>query len=142
VSDDVPNLAAMLAASDERSIAAARAYELLRQRRKLRSHRLLTYWCRHRCLLLDVLRTPSGLLLYSPRYKLSPALNAQSSSDSGRAKHTEDGARRWKSRAYFARDAVNFTVNCDHVRLGVIEKSDVEADVAAGLTEVVFPHSR
>ena len=119
-------------------VDAARAfYEMLHRRGELKSHRVLTYRCPQRCLLLDVLQTSQGLLVHSARYKLSATVNESSSSPSGRLNNTEDGGRHWKAHTFPIDLAVNLTANCDHVRGLVIEVDTVRADVAAARREVI-----
>lgn len=127
--------------NDERATLADSIYAALRSAGWLTSHRVLTYRCSQRCLLLDVVVTPQGTLLAFPRYKLSPALNAESSSESGRAKNTEDGDRRWRGRAFFAESVGNCPLNCDHVR-AVLELDRIDADLDAGRSEVTITPQR
>lgn len=109
---------------------ADRIYSALAATRKLNDHRILTYRCRaRRCLLLDFVQVPGAVVVHSPAYRLSPSLNASTSNEDGRAKNTFDGDRRWKAHTYDARSALNFVLNCDHVRGIVLEKSAVQADL-------------
>ncbi len=86
-----------------------------------------------------MLLLPDGIVIASPPYKVSEALNRETSTEGGRQAHTTDGNRRWAALSYYAIDAANFTVHCDHVASEIIEKSDVEADLEAGRKEVVWP---
>lgn len=139
--DFVRQLAEMFAAGKDRTALAESVYDALEAPGKLSSHRVLTYRCPRRCRLLEVIVTPQGLLLAFPRYKMSPTVNAERSSESGRAKNTEDGDRRWRRRAFFAESVGNCPLNCDHVR-EVLELERIDADRAAGLTEVVVHPQR
>ena len=95
----------LLEASQQRSALAQDAYAALKSSGRLPSHRVLVYRCPRRCLLLDVLAFPQGVVFHQPPYKRSPALNARTSSESGRAKNTTAGERHWKAQTYFAKDA-------------------------------------
>lgn len=125
--------------ADQRTALASAAYEALKGAGRLRAHRLLTYRCARRCLLVDVLNFPQGVVFHTPGYKLSPSVNTDTSNASGRAKNTIDGARRWKAHTYFAQECVNVTANCDHVQNLVLEKDEIQADLDAGHAEVVLP---
>jgi hypothetical protein len=131
----------MMKAQEERAVLATAVYRALKSTGKLASHRLLSYRCSRRCLLLDVLRFPAGVVYASPRYKLSPGVNDRASSASARAERTEDGDRHWRTRAYFAQDALNAPVTCDHVRSS-ISKEEIDADLGSGATEVVWPRRK
>lgn len=124
---------------EARSDAAGAFYSMLKGRGQLKSHRVLTYRCKRRCLLLDVLDTRHGILVHQPRYRLSPALNAASSSEGGRAKNTEDGHRKWRERAFFLQDALNLSVQCDHLAQHVVSNERIRGDAAAALGEVTLP---
>lgn len=130
------DLPGMLSGLEERNLAATRAYEALKAIGQLRSHRVLTVRCSSRCLLLDVLLTPAGVIVASPRYKLSHDMNERTTSPDGRQRNTEDGDRHWKARASFASDAINFTMNCDHVRNGVLRHDDLQRALDAGEGEI------
>jgi len=137
VSDPAPDLAAQARASQQRAALAAATYQALKQRRRLKSHRIITYRCPDRCLLLDVLNLPQGVVFHQPAYKLPPAVNAAASSTRGREKHTRDGDRRWQSWTYFAEDCTNVSTNCVHVHQVVLDKAEVKADLDAGHAEMV-----
>lgn len=140
MSDEERLLRRLFTEGAERTERAEAVYEALRVTGKLASHRVLSYRCAtRRCLLLDVLLLPDGIVVASPRYKVSEPLNRETSTDGGRRAHTTDGNRRWKASAYYAEDAANFTVNCDHVVHGIIDKHDVETDLEAGRREAVWP---
>lgn len=126
-----------LRAAQERGTVAAAAYAALKATGKLSSHRLLTYRCERRCLLLDVINLPQGVVLHQPSYKLSPSINEVTSNESGRAKNTRDGARRWQAQTYFASEFINAALVCDHLQYRVIDRDDVQADLDAGHTEMV-----
>ncbi|MCB1078328.1 MAG: hypothetical protein KDM64_10930, partial [Verrucomicrobiae bacterium] len=55
------------------------AYDLLKTQRRPGTHRILTYRCPDRCLLLDVVASNIGTILYAPPYKLSQSINDTSS---------------------------------------------------------------
>lgn len=136
MSDFDEELRAALDAMGDRSTLAQSIYDALVSTGKLSSHRVLTYRCRQRCRLLEVLRTPRGIILAVAGYKLSPTANT-STAPSARAKRTVDGDRRWMARAIFIEDAYNVGLNCDHVRSHVLDLATIEADLAAGRSEVV-----
>ena len=123
-----------LSALDSAGERATTAYAALKAAGKIKDHRLVAYRCAtdHRCLLLDVLRIPGQVIVHAPPYRLSPNLNTKRSSESGRAKNTRDGDRRWKGHTFDAGSALNFTLNCDHVASVVLEKSEVQSDIDAG----------
>jgi len=124
-------------ASRERSDIAAAVYRALRSKGELGSHRILSYRCPSRCLLVDVLNLPQGVIFHVPAYKLSPQVNDAASSPEGRAKNTSDGQRRWKAHTFFQEDCVNVSLNCDHVRQVVLEKVDIQKALDARHAEVV-----
>lgn len=131
-----------LAAHDAVVKRAAVAYEALKATRRLRSHRLLSYRCPSRCLLLDVVNLPApvGLVLHVPRYRLSPGLNAATSNESGRANNTEDGVNHWKGWTGPRSAASNPTLTCKHVRTNLPD-TDLDDDLAARHAEVIiFPN--
>lgn len=125
---------------EHRRRAAEAAYGALRGQGKLGSHRVLTYRCARRCLLLDVLRFPEpvGIIVHQPRYKLSPTRNAESSSESGREKNTEDGDRRWRSRFYGVDELLNAALTCDHLSHVVISRERIESDATSSRREVLI----
>lgn len=123
---------------DRREIATA-TYEVLKVRGEVRSHRVLSYRCRaRRCLLLDVLRVPQGLLVYVPPRKYSPARN-RPAPESVLERWTTDGDRHWTGVGAFARDMYLLALACDHAITSMPTRARVEADVAAGVGEVLWP---
>jgi hypothetical protein len=60
-----------------RSAAAAATYASINDERKLRLHRLVTYRCPRGDLLLDVIKSPAGVVLFHwPAFEVPPARNA------------------------------------------------------------------
>jgi hypothetical protein len=112
--------------------------QLLKRRGALAAAVLVTYRCRHRCVLARIIGTKVGPVVHCPRYKLSPALNAASSSPSGRGANTEDGDRRWRERTFLLADALNIPINCDHVR-DVLDVVEVLRDLAERHAEILLP---
>lgn len=112
--------------------AADRIYDALVKTRTVSKHALLTYrFQRCRCTVLHVIRTPNGVLLGFPRYKLSHRANLEASNEAGRANNTEDGDRHWKRHAgYFVSD-LNFELRCDHSRK-TLNTNDIAAEIDAG----------
>ena len=135
-----PDVGTMLqeALEDSRAkdAAAARFYESLKARGQVKSHLAVTYRCPRRCTLAQILTTKAGILVHRPRYKLSPTVNAASSSEAGRAKHTEDGNRRWKAGTFML--VGDIPAQCDHLQGRAIPAARVRADVAAGHAEVTL----
>lgn len=119
----------------DRNAQARAVYDALRTTGKVSSHRLLTYRCPRRCLLLDVVNTPDGLILHRPRYKLSPRLNAESSNESGRTKNTEDGDRRWTANTGFVESWGNVPLTCDHLRV-TLDLAELQHDLDARHAEI------
>ncbi len=119
----------------QRTALAASTYRALKDARKLRSHRIITYRCPDRCLLLDVLNTPAGVIFHQPGYKLPPAVNEATSSESGRGKHAGNG-NRWSPRRYFAEDCLSVLTDCAHVHQVVLDKAAIQADLDAGHSEM------
>lgn len=136
MSEDV--LKRLFEAKEGREQQAEAFYAMLTERRQLKSHRAVTYRCERRCMLADVLVTQAGILVHLPPYRLSPSVNAVSSSESGRRERTIDGDRRWRPRTFMLADALNITFNCDHVRSHVLENAVIESDVSATRGEVVI----
>lgn len=127
-------LARAARATDAEAARAHLAYGAMKASGRLKSYRLIEYRCAAgRCLLLDVVNLPEpvGLVLHQPRFKQSPALNEQMSSASGRAKHTEDGDRRWRARTVPRSAALNVALTCDHVQGLVLDFDRVATDIAA-----------
>lgn len=127
-----------LARLDARTDEANAFYVMLKRRGSLKDHRAVSYRCPKRCLLVDVLTTAGGLIVHVPAYKLSPVVNEQSSSESGRATNTTDGDRRWKAHTFPVSAAINVTCTCDHLRNFVLDVSTIEADASARRGEVVI----
>lgn len=125
---------------------AGELYRALLVSDRLPTLRRLTYRCAgHRCLLLDVVETPLGIVVHQKRYKLSAARNAERSSGAGRAAHTHDGANHWKARTYFidtsalamtAGVRARLGIQCDHAD-ALLMPSAFQADWQAGHTEVI-----
>lgn len=134
-------LRALFHASEARSAQADEIYEAMKATGRLSKQRALAYYCRNRrrCLLLDVVPVPSGFILHTPRYKLSPRVNEEASSESGRRANTEDGERHWRGHSFYADQAADhLTMTCDHVRT-VIAVADILADLERRATEVRIP---
>lgn len=129
----------MIAALGDEETTVRTAYETA-TRAHIRAALVVEYRCRRRgCLLLHIWRSPQGLMFYQPPYKNSPRLNDATSSASGRAKNTVDGARRWRSRAGNL-DRVRgwdvpmgLAVACDHV------SQTVETDILLALADSARP---
>lgn len=117
---------------------ALRFVEMLKRTGKAQSHRALVYRCPRRDALLEVYRTPRGAILYFPAYKQSRRVNDESSSPEGRAANTVDGDRRWKAHAGMLHTGFSYPLKCDHALDGVIDGEQIEADLAAGTSEVLI----
>ena len=106
--------------------------------------RRIEYRCPRRCLLLEAVETPLGILIHQNRYKLSPAQNEARSSADGRAANTYDGDRHWQERSYFLADSalswpepeVSQVLTCDHVLAFPLTSARLTADWGARRTEV------
>lgn len=126
--------------SDDRSKRATWLYCMLLETGELRSIRVrcLTYRCAQgRCAVLDVFEVPGeGLAVGFPRYKTSPQPSDRASNESGRAKNTEDGWRRWRRWAIFADSISSPPLLCDHLREVWLAGDAMVADWDAGHTEV------
>lgn len=119
---------------------------------RLAELRRLTYRCTvARCLLLDVVETPLGVVLHQKRFKNSSEVNQRRSNAAGRAKNTLDGDRRWKPRTYFLQQSAlswpddaagGQSLQCDHVGVLadggdlILRSVDFAADWQARHTEV------
>lgn len=107
-------------------------YRALLNDGRLPQLRRLTYRCATpaRCLLLDAVETPLGVLLHQRRFKQSHEVNQARSSASGRAANTSDGHRHWLPRTYWLEQSALWqesrpdviggiagtqSVTCDHV---------------------------
>ena len=132
------SLSEMIAHQDEIQRLAAAAYDATRKLGKLSSHRLLSYRCPRRCLLLDVAQFPApvGVVLHTPGYKRSPTVNEATSTAAGRAANTVDGDRRWKAHTFLPEQAINVTLACDHVESVLLDLETVQADLDARRREV------
>ena len=113
--------------------------------KRMRLHRL-TYRCRNRCLLLDAIETPAGIVLRQKRYKFSDGLNASRSSADGRRVNTYDGDDHWKAHTYFlSSSALAFPddpsvldVQCDHT-IAAVRPAEFQADWDSGVSEITLP---
>lgn len=101
-------------------------YRALVSSGRLSSLRRLTYRCTTaRCLLLEAVETPLGVLVHQNRYKLSPGENLARSSEDGRRANTYDGGRHWRERSYWLASSAlaypddmpppGLSLTCDHV---------------------------
>lgn len=116
--------------------------------------RRLTYRCATpaRCLLLDAVETPLGLLLHQRRYKYSEAENEARSSESGRRKNTYDGASHWRERTYYLEQsalaypddtpAPHLGITCDHVLDHLLSARSFHDDWGAGHAVVLVRPDR
>ena len=120
------------------STSASAIYSALKVTGSLKSHRVIAYRCGHRCLLLDVIRTPRGFILHWPRYKLSPAENDRLSSAAGRASNTEDGGTRWNAQTAFIHQISNPVLQCDHVLEVNLLDGQLSDDLKSGRAEIVY----
>jgi hypothetical protein len=91
--------------------------------------RRLTYRCvPRRCLLLDAVDTPLGIVLHQTRYKYSEPENLRRSNAAGRARSTYDDNNHWRERTYYLADSplsdpeghrltpeLALEARCDHV---------------------------
>jgi len=119
--------------------------KLVKVAKRMRLHRL-TYRCRNRCLLLDAIETPAGIVLHQKRYKFSDGLNASRSSADGRRVNTYDGDDHWKAHTYFlSSSALAFPdglgvlgVQCDHF-IGSVSPAEFQADWGSGVSEITLP---
>lgn len=126
---------------DERDRQAVELYAALRSNERTRKRALtIVYRCPvDRCTLAEFYASPAGLLAHQPPYKLSPALNLEESSDSGRAANTRDGDRHWKEQTGFMDSAEwNRVLNCDHIHAYILEGTRVQEDVKSGRREVII----
>ncbi|MFD6676070.1 hypothetical protein ACFWDA_17085 [Rhodococcus zopfii] len=122
-------------------------YNALLTTGRLPQLRRLTYRCdTNRCLLLDVVDTPLGVLLHQKRFKYSEVENLARSNAAGRERNTFDGDRKWMPRTYFLqssalaypddRPAMSQDVSCDHVLAYQLTASDFRDDWQAGRAEI------
>lgn len=126
---------------------AAELYRALMVSGRLPGTRRLTYRCAaHRCLLLDAVETPIGIVLHQTRYKYSEGENTQRSSEAGRARNTYDGATHWRERTYYIEQSAlahpddqptpQLGVTCDHVLEYLVTATEFRDDWSAGHAEV------
>jgi len=130
----------MLREYERRNDLAESLYpKLVKVAKRMRLHRL-TYRCRNRCLLLDAIETPEGIVLHQKRYKLSDELNASTSTADGRRVNTYDGDDHWKSHTYWAvpDELGNVRVQCDHIIVDV-RAAEFQADWGSGVNEIALP---
>jgi|SRR5699024_2708576 len=113
-------------------------YAALKTTGQLKSHRVVTYRCPQRCMLLDVLNLPDplGVVVHIPRYRLSPGLNAQTSSADGRANNTEDGDNHWQGWTAPRAQVSRPELTCKHVMVP-LEDEDLDAAISSRRAEVV-----
>lgn len=110
----------------------AELYRALLVSDRLPTLRRLTYRCATpaRCLLLDAVETPLGVVLHQRRFKQSHQVNQARSNASGRAKNTTDGDNHWRPRTYWLTSSAlsiltdpeviggetgRLSIQCDHV---------------------------
>lgn len=127
---------------------AAELYRALLVSRRLSQLRRLTYRCSSpaRCLLLDAVETPLGVLMHQRRFKFSPGENAALSNEAGRANNTYDGDNHWRERTYYLKesalahpedgDGPHLGVSCDHVLDYHLKATEFDTDWRAGHAEV------
>lgn len=118
----------------------AELYRALLVSARLPHLRRLTYRCATsaRCLLLDAVETPLGVLLHQRRYKYSEPENLARSSESGRRMNTYDGGAHWKERTYFLEQSAlaypddspppQLGLTCDHVLDHLLTARDFHGD--------------
>lgn len=120
---------------------------MLKRDGKRSSHLALTYRCKtRRCMLMELYRTRQGLVVRYPPYKLSPRVNAETSSEGGRKNNTSDGDRHWVEQVGFFPEVgdvaggqyIALPMNCDHVR-STIRPAAVLEDLERGDTTITFP---
>lgn len=128
----------------------AELYRALYASGRLPQLRRLTYRCATpaRCLLLDAVETPLGVLLHQRRYKMSEPVNLARSSASGREKNTYDGGNHWRERTYYReQSALEYPddtpppvleVTCDHVLAYALSAPEFRDDWQAGRAEVLM----
>lgn len=132
---DIGDSIRQMQAADAQALAY---FKLLRAEKKINSVSRAVVRCTNGCLLLTVFETPAGPAFHQPRYKLSPTVNAASSSESDRRANTEDNDHKWRERGGMVGSALNFLVVCDHVRQ-VLEKDDLLLGAPGRPTRRVFP---
>lgn len=116
-------------------------YRALLTSGRLPGLRRLTYRCTAaRCLLLEAVETPLGVVVHQTRYKYSEAENLARSSESGRAANTYDGRNHWRERTYYLKqsalswpdDPGGQELTCDHVLGHLLTAADFQRDWRAG----------
>ena len=130
-------LGAHLRAAQQRSEQATQLYIALTTTGRLHEFLRLTYRCPNRCALLHLVDTPDGLLVGFPRFKTSPTETERTSNESGRAKNTEDGHRRWRQHAAYIETVSRPPLSCDDLHNVPLEDDALTADLDAGHTEVI-----
>lgn len=113
---------------------------------RIKSLRRLTYRCHaRRCLLLEAVDTPEGVLVHQKRYKLSPTVNEATSTAEGRAANTEDGRNHWRAQTYWlSTSALRWddlpqagqSLECDHVLSHLLTAPQFTADWEAGHSDI------
>lgn len=108
----------------------AELYRALMVSDRLPQLRRLTYRCATpaRCLLLDAVETPMGVLLHQRRFKQSPMLNEARSSESGRAKNTSDGNNHWMPRTYWLTASALSILTAPEVIGGETGRQSIQCD--------------
>lgn len=114
----------------QRQGSALSTYRLYRNAGLLERQRILSYRCAaHRCLLLDMVRTPVGPAVFLPSFRFSPDANTETDA-TARLERTTDGERRWVERADTlavmpAGNGFDYWVNCDHVHNQPVPADDL-----------------
>lgn len=112
--------------------------ETLRATGRARAHLAQTYRCVRRCSLLELYRTPGGMIAFIPPYRLSPRMNSETSTDEGRRANTIDGDRRWKGRAFPLDTRFDYSLQCNHAQ-GLITGEQIARNLSEAAREVRFP---
>lgn len=125
---------------------AANLYIALLNGSRLTQLRRLTYRDHsHRCLLLDAVETPYGIILHQNPYKLSRAVNSTHSSEDGRVRNTRDGDNHWQQQTFYLDRSVlshaddgpgHLNLVCDHVLDYPLTATEFQTDWDAGTREV------
>lgn len=99
-----------------------------RPRRERERYLTAVFQCSRGDVLLYCYTTPLGVILYRPRYRFSPRINEQGSSEDGRAQNTIDGDRRWRENAFILPESELWSMwlNCDHVLRHQITYAEVK----------------
>ena len=137
---DDNHLMRLEALSAERTANAEAYLAMLERHGQVASRADVTYRCpnRRHCTLLRAYATAQGVVVHVSRYKLSEQVNAASSTEDGRAKNTEDGANHWKAHTFYVDDALNVSLNCDHVRALVIGRDRIEREASSRQGDVIL----